>query len=525
MNKYALRRSPLAITIGSVLAGGSVQAATITVTTSADGAVGSVAGCSLREAIASANNGNSQGGCPSGSPAADTIAFDPSLDGSTITLTDGVMEITNSVTIDGPVPEDPAGLTIDGDNLSRIFHVEGPSPVTPINATFNHLTLTRGRATGSYEFGGAVNALYANLHLEHMLVMGNSVSTSAAGMYASAAAAGGGLAVRYGSANLIESVVSGNSTAASASGQYASSSALGGALVVLNGAVEIVDSTISGNHSESEISGEYAFGAAAGALIVASGGLTMVDSTVSDNSVQSQTSDPDADAVGYAGAAFISATDGTIVGSTMSGNSVDAGDVVAGGGLAITGSDMTLRNSTISGNTLTGDDIRGGGVLLVGREGDAYNDPEPASLAVVHGSVAFNSTDGIYATSNSYTELVLANSLIVQGDAGETACGGAGAKYINSLATDTSCTGAATDSADINLTELANNGGLTRTHALLPGSVAIDGAGDCDADVSVTTDQRGQPRPGTGSSACDIGAFELQADDDFDAIFSDRFEQ
>jgi hypothetical protein len=52
------------------------------------------------------------------------------------------------------------------------------------------------------------------------------------------------------------------------------------------------------------------------------------------------------------------------------------------------------------------------------------------------------------------------------------------------------------------------------THALLPGSVAIDQVpeADCvDADgAPLTTDQRGEPRPETGGTMCDLGAFEVQ---------------
>ncbi len=51
---------------------------------------------------------------------------------------------------------------------------------------------------------------------------------------------------------------------------------------------------------------------------------------------------------------------------------------------------------------------------------------------------------------------------------------------------------------------LQDNGGSTPTHALLPGSPAIDAGGNADCPL---TDQRGAPRPvGAG---CDIGAFEL----------------
>jgi hypothetical protein len=61
----------------------------------------------------------------------------------------------------------------------------------------------------------------------------------------------------------------------------------------------------------------------------------------------------------------------------------------------------------------------------------------------------------------------------------------------------------------LDLGELANNGGPTMTHALGADSVAIDHipAVDC----GVTTDQRGEPRPvGDG---CDVGSFERQPED------------
>jgi hypothetical protein len=52
------------------------------------------------------------------------------------------------------------------------------------------------------------------------------------------------------------------------------------------------------------------------------------------------------------------------------------------------------------------------------------------------------------------------------------------------------------------------------THALGAGSVAIDQIpeADCvDADGQpLTTDQRDEPRPETGGTMCDVGAFEVQ---------------
>ena len=59
---------------------------------------------------------------------------------------------------------------------------------------------------------------------------------------------------------------------------------------------------------------------------------------------------------------------------------------------------------------------------------------------------------------------------------------------------------------DLKLGPLQDNGGPTMTHALLPGSVAIDviPVDACDVDE----DQRGLPRP--SGTMCDVGAFEVQ---------------
>ena len=65
---------------------------------------------------------------------------------------------------------------------------------------------------------------------------------------------------------------------------------------------------------------------------------------------------------------------------------------------------------------------------------------------------------------------------------------------------------------------LGNNGGPTQTLALLQGSIAIDAVPlqECSItitdisghNVTITTDQRGDPRPDGSENACDIGAYE-----------------
>jgi hypothetical protein len=119
---------------------------------------------------------------------------------------------------------------------------------------------------------------------------------------------------------------------------------------------------------------------------------------------------------------------------------------------------------------------------------------------------------GIY----NFGELTLTNTLVdnYYGCGGGTALSGGG--NIESPG-DTCGFNDPTDQVnisaeDLNLGPLADNGGPTETHALLPGSVAIDQIpeADCvDADGQpLTTDQRGEPRP--AGSGCDVGAFEVQ---------------
>jgi hypothetical protein len=82
------------------------------------------------------------------------------------------------------------------------------------------------------------------------------------------------------------------------------------------------------------------------------------------------------------------------------------------------------------------------------------------------------------------------------------------------LDSDTSCRlTAATDrpGVDPRLGPLQDNGGPTFTHALLPGSPAIDaipwGANGCG--TTVYSDQRGQARPQPAWGTCDSGAYEV----------------
>ena len=89
----------------------SAHATTITVTNTNDSDPGS-----LRQALADANDG-------------DTIDFDPSLNGQTITLTSAELAINKSVTISGPGAPFLT-ISISGIQFTRIFHVMPGQSVT-----------------------------------------------------------------------------------------------------------------------------------------------------------------------------------------------------------------------------------------------------------------------------------------------------------------------------------------------------------------------------------------------------------
>ena len=101
--------------------------------------------------------------------------------------------------------------------------------------------------------------------------------------------------------------------------------------------------------------------------------------------------------------------------------------------------------------------------------------------------------------------VTLTNSIIANSQGGAN-CDGTIIDGGNNFADDDTCGPGLSDitpGVDFD-TSLADNGGQTLTHALLPGSVAIDAAGVCGLD----TDQRGFLR---WDGTCDSGSYEYGA--------------
>jgi hypothetical protein len=126
----------------------------------------------------------------------------------------------------------------------------------------------------------------------------------------------------------------------------------------------------------------------------------------------------------------------------------------------------------------------------------------------------------------SGAEIIVANSVIVEADdlASGATCNGSLVSLGGNIESPTSDCGfnQPTDmmgvtAEQLQLGPLQDNGGPTETHALLPGSVAIDWIPEAmclDADGEpLMTDQRGLPRPVAilgPEPKCDVGAFEVQ---------------
>jgi beta-glucanase (GH16 family) len=215
--------------------------------------------------------------------------------------------------------------------------------------------------------------------------------------------------------------------------------------------------------------------------------LNLVDSTVTNNTA------------GWSGGGVYSFfnTTTTIVRSTIANNV--SNDV--GGGFRSLGN-ATITNSTISGNEATG--WYGGAIFVTDGVVNVVNStiannvsPAGAPADVFVGT--FGPSNATLTFTNSIVSSAQDNCFFAPFGSGTVTL----SSDHNNVFTDATCFTGPSDMvvADAGLDSLADNGGPTLTHALLPGSVAIDAA---DPAVCPPTDQRGVPR----DAACDTGSYE-----------------
>jgi hypothetical protein len=195
-----------------------------------------------------------------------------------------------------------------------------------------------------------------------------------------------------------------------------------------------------------------------------------------------------------------------LLNSTVSENTAQYGGGISSGdpftGVGNSTLSVSVVNSTVSDNSA----LFGGGIL------GAF------TISVTNSTVSGNTAPAGGSCISGFPQITVTSSL-VDGDC-----------YVDMAFTTVTSSGHniespgdtcgfkhATDQVnvsaeDLKLGPLQDNGGPTMTHALLPGSIAIDviPAEEClDADGEpLTTDQRGEPRP--GGTMCDVGSFEVQ---------------
>ena len=447
--------------------------------------------CTLREAIAAAVVG-------------DVIGFNVT---GTITLTGGELTINQDLTIGGLAAAD---LTIDGNNAGRVFNIASG------NVTISNVTIANGNDSNG---GGIFNA--GTLTLTSSTVSGSSAISEGGGIFndtsgtltltnstvsSSSATAGGGI-FSAGPLTLDNSIVSGNSATIVGGGilnanstltlnnttiSGNSAASLGGGGIFNAGTVTLTSSTVSGNEATKE----------GGGIFSTVGTVTLDNSTVSSNEAGSD-----------GGGIYTAATNLSLSDSNITGNSA-----VSGGGIYNTGfvGTLILTNSTVSSNEAGGNGggvFNSGGVTLTLNQ-STINDNSSGTLPVESSTLSNGEANGTGGGIwNSGTAEVNIKNTIVANNLSGGDCSGGVTSLGHNLNSDNSCgldgTGDLTN-IDPKLHHLQHNGGSTFTHALLPGSPAIDAipAEHCVDHESnpVTTDQRGVARK--QGVACDIGSYE-----------------
>ena len=374
--------------------------ATFTVTTANDENNGTANGVvSLREAIGLAN----------ANPDLDTILFDTtpghSLEGATLTLTRGELEITQDVIIDGDRDNNGSEVTLSGADRSRIFNVLAATT----DVTLRDLNLTEGRVVydshlgGPRGEGGAIRLAGGSLSLDDVTVSDSHVGHQD-GFYWNRDGDGGGIFAADGSRlSLTDSAVTGNS----AGNEGGISLGSGCSLTAINSRVDDNSAywvggigaddgshlSLRGTSVNSNV-GDYG----AGGIHSAGGTLVMQSCDVSNNAFGMN--------YGNGGGIYLVGTTTTISQSSITGNYVEGygGGMVAWGG-AITlnnvtvagnssgirsyGGDLVIRNSTITGNASTGPY----GTVPYGDGIDVHGSVwNPATVDIANSIVAGNGT-------------------------------------------------------------------------------------------------------------------------------------
>ncbi len=398
------------------------------------------------------------------------------------------------------------GKSVFGNQGSAVYN--GGATLTLYDVAVRN-NVTTSESGGVYNSGGVLRVIDSLFEGNSAGSGGGSITTGDSGQLRSVLAitnsvfrnnqtdrAGGAIEIWSGSATIDGSIFESNAVVGSDSG---------GAIRVRGGQTQIRGTIFTGNRAgsggairidgtqtrvsivESSIRNNSAdYG---GGIFFGSGTLNLINSTVASNS-----------ATGRGGGLITNGGTATIVGSTFTDNAADDD----AGGIGNWGT-MSLTNSTVSGNRAT--DSAGG----------LRND---GIGTVVHTTISNNTAR--FGGGGHNGGLLNLRSSIVADNTASTAdpdfsgpIVSEGYNLIETMSPGLTLNGLTTGNilgSDPNLGPLFNHGGLTMTHSLLSGSLAIDAA---DPSLSTTIDQRGFARPrdgdGNGNSRSDIGSYERRS--------------
>lgn len=390
-------------------------------------------------------------------------------------------------------PTNGAGITNSGNmtldnsavtnNFTRNYYGEGG-----VGGIINSGKMTLSRSVVKYNKGvhnsGIRNSAGGSMKLENSSVssnfsfggpaivnLGNLVAVDSAFSHNGGEYSGNGGTTNIGTMTISNSRISNNHGGVMA----------GNGGISNTGKLTISGSTISGNTNTISQGG--------GISNLSTGTATLTNSIVSNNNANG--------GGGIANTGTMTLAKNLISGNKALYKSNEYGYVYPGGGGIYNKGTITVANSTLSGNST--DKYLGGGIANKGVMSLSHITLTDNATTVAAGGGGIKNYLG--------AELTLSNSVVANSKTGGD-CHNEGVLNLTgkNLIEDGGC--GAPLGGDPKLALLLDNGGPTATHALLPGSPAIDAA---DKTFCIATDQRNIRRPVLASpEACDLGAFERQ---------------
>jgi Calx-beta domain-containing protein/parallel beta helix pectate lyase-like protein len=495
--------------------------------------------CTLREAIAAANN-DVASGVVAGECAAGSSSGSDSIDASgitgTINLTGALPDLVTSMTIVGP-GSGQLMVRRDTGGSYRIFNT-GTGPITITGLTVSNgttVSLNPSINVSTEDGGGIRNG--GMLTLVEVTISGNSTGSITSTTSSGITGKGGGI-YNTGTLTMTNCTVSGNKTGDAGPFTQGSNPSGSGGGIHNAGSLTMTDCLVDANMTGAgglTIFSSSGYGA--GIFTTPATALTLTRVTISNNAVgTSAMPAPMGD-----GGGLYSQSDATLTYCTIRGN--QTGRTNGTGGLVNQGN-MTIANSVINANSSSRAAILNLDRLIINNStisgnhsSGIVNDGGPGSLRLNNCTVAQNDLVGVDSQNPNVARI--RNTIVASNNGAGLDLSGAGfitlghnligrSDGTNGLVNGSNgdLVGTTGSPIDAQLGPLANNGSPTMTHALLSTSLALDAGDNCVTEPTVcgdpnilpyTTDQRGAGfnRMVDGPDAdaiatVDIGACETQ---------------